>query len=389
MDPKGYSSCVSPKVKSPIDSKRAAMRNIAIMALIVLATHYALSWFSGPNNHLYWFMALFLWRYTRFIVNFFAFWLYRPSVYKTGKTQPIYTNKDVTVVLPTIDPEGDYFWECVLSCAHNRPTEIIIVTAGDQLWEKTKNVVVRLREEFKDVRFRVLSTQVASKREQVAEAIPHVKTAITVLVDDHVFWGPRFLSELLCPFSENPNVGLVGTNKRVRRLEGLSLWARFWNMLGAIYLIRHNFEIRSSNTVDGGVFVVSARTCALRTRIVQSPEFLSGYTNERFLFGALGPLNADDDNYCTRFVVNHGWDIKIQYTDDAAIETTIGVDHPIARKFLGQCRRWSRTTWRSNSASLFTERTVWARQPYCVYAVFLTSFTNFAAVVDPALVYLL
>jgi hypothetical protein len=44
-----------------------------------------------------------------------------------------------------------------------------------------------------------------------------------------------------------------------------------------------------------------------------------------------------------------------------------------------------RTTWRSNTASLITDRTIWRRQPWCVYAIFLTSLVNFAIVWDPIL----
>ena len=58
-------------------------------------------------------------------------------------------------------------------------------------------------------------------------------------------------------------------------------------------------------------------------------------------------------------------------------------------KFLSQCLRWVRTTWRSNSASLFTDRTVWLSQPWCVYAVYVTSFFNFALFYDAALLYAL
>jgi hypothetical protein len=67
------------------------------------------------------------------------------------------------------------------------------------------------------------------------------------------------------------------------------------------------------------------------------------------------------------------------------IETTLGT-YP---KFLSQCLRWVRTTWRSNSASLFTDRTVWYTQPWCVYAVHWTSFVNFALFYDGALAYTL
>lgn len=363
-----------------------ALVNLANMVAALVAVHKGSAWLAGDDGYLYWFLCLFAWRYLRFVVNLVAFWCYSPSPMPKG--QPTYLpSRDVTVIIPTVDPRGAGFQECVRSCAENRPAKIVIITAGDELYAQTVTEVRQLEQRFASTRFVVDRTQVANKRTQVALGVSHLDTAIAVLLDDHAFWGPRFLQAILCPF-EDREVGLVGTNKRVRRAEGLGVWSRFWNMLGATYLMRHNFEIRATNTVDGGVFVVSGRTCAMRTEILRHPEFLPGYTNEKFFFGLLGPLNPDDDNYNTRFVVSRGWKIKIQYSDDAEMQTTIGVDHPVASKFLGQCRRWARTTWRSNLCSFITDRSVWARQPYCVYAVYLTSLTNFAAVTDPLLVYL-
>ncbi|KAK5651644.1 hypothetical protein OQA88_11819 [Cercophora sp. LCS_1] len=360
--------------------------NFLLLAYLLVLSTYTLYTLSGEDGHLFSFLTLFTWRYLRLVVNIIAFFCYTPApIPRNAKYIP---NKDVTVILPTIDPEGADFQECVRTCCENLPAAILIITAGDVLYAKTLAAVLPFQKEFGRTEFTISRTQIASKREQVAHAIPLIRTQLTVLLDDHVFWGPNFLRSLVAPF-EDESVGLVGTNKSVRRVPNLPLWGRIWNLLGALYLIRHNFEVRATNTLDGGAFVVSARTCALRTVIIQSPAFVSGYTNERFLFGRLGPLNADDDNYVTRFVVRAGWNVKIQYTPDSCIETTVGVTAPVANKFLGQCRRWARTTWRSNSCSLFTDRSVWRCQPWSVYAVFLTSFTNFALFTDAGLVYLL
>ncbi|AEO69811.1 glycosyltransferase family 2 protein, partial [Thermothielavioides terrestris NRRL 8126] len=363
------------------------LMNVAAMVAMVAALHTFFGWLSGNDSYLYWFMCLFAWRYLRFFVNLAAFWCYSPAPPPKDREPTYMPSRDVTAVIPTVDPEGAAFRGCLESCAQNEPAKIVVVTAGDELYAAALSKVKEFEERFPLTQFVVARTQEVSKRKQVALAVPHIETDITVLLDDHVFWGPRFLQSVLYAF-EDSGVGLVGTNKQVRCPDGLGLWVRIWNMLGATYLCRHNFEIRATNTVDRGVFVVSGRTCAIRTEILRHPEFLPGYTNEKFFFGLFGPLNADDDNYVTRFVVRHGWHIKIQYTDDATMETILGVEHPPATKFLAQCRRWARTTWRSNVCSLVTDRTVWRRQPYCVYAVYLTSLTNFAAIIDPLLVYL-
>lgn len=375
-----------PNRSSPSQRKFLALLTMAIYGSVFFAIEHVFSTYLGHDSYLYWFAYLAAWRYTRFFVSLASWFAYRPA---KVQAKPRYTpKKDVTVILPTIDPTGVDFQECISTCAANSPAAIFVITAGDELLRKTKAAVQPFMEQFPLVEFTISRTNVASKREQVALAIPMVKTAITVMLDDHVFWKPNFLAGLLAPF-EDMSVGIVGTNKAVRRRDNLSPWRRICNMIGAVYLLRHNFEIRATNAVDGGVFVVSGRTCAIRTAIIQDPVYMAGYTNELFFFKRFGPLNADDDNYTTRFCVTRGWGIKIQYTPETEITTTVGIADPVATKFLGQCRRWVRTTWRSNSCSLFTDGSVWSQQPWCVYAVYFTSFTNFALFTDAALVYLI
>ncbi|CCC06055.1 hypothetical protein SMACR_00273 [Sordaria macrospora] len=366
---------------------KLASFNILSMGVIVGLIHHGIKNLSKGEQALYYFLALFIWRYLRFCINFIGFWSYKAAPMPKSNAN-YFPGRDVTVVIPTVDPLGVDFYECLTSCARNGPRKIIVVTAGEALYAQTLSAVAPVMEEFPLIHFLVTRTDIANKREQVAHVIRYISTPITVLVDDHVFWNSYdLLKSMLAPF-EDSQVGIVGTNKRVRRHEGLSVWRRFWNMLGCLYLDRHNFEVRATNAIDGGVFVISGRTVGIRTCILEDKAFQAGYLREMFFFGLLGPLHPDDDNYITRYMVKNGWRIKIQYTKEAEIETTVGVGEPVHTKFLGQCRRWVRTTWRSNTTSLFTEGTVWATQPYCVYAVYLTSFTNFALFTDAALVYL-
>jgi hypothetical protein len=350
--------------------------------LYATLTTFVLAALHHPNAP---FIILFIFRYLRLLVHIFAFfWLYKPTPISDAGTRTI-TERDVTVIIPTVEPGNPDFAECLASVLANHPRTIHIVTVGRELLAQARAIVQPFALAHPQTDIHITTTSVANKRRQVAHVLPHVRTAITLLVDDHVFWpSPRFLATAIAPF-ENPSVGAVGTNKRVRREDTSPFGFRsFWNVMGCLYLERHNFEIRATNSLDGGVFVISGRTCAYRTCILQSPRFLKGYLHERFLMGMFGPLNADDDNYITRAVVAGGWKIKIQYSDDAMIETTLGT-YP---KFLSQCLRWARTTWRSNPASLRDGR-VWRTQPWCVYAVYLTSFVNFALFYDALLFYTL
>ncbi|KAK4187907.1 glycosyltransferase family 2 protein, partial [Podospora australis] len=334
------------------------------------------------------FYLLFLWRYTRFLINCIGYVLYRPARVSNPTAAATYTPHDsVSVILPTVEPLGPDFLRCLTSCCNNNPAVVHIVTTI-QHWDDLVDEVTKVRPNYPDVRIDLRVSEIASKRAQVAVAVPMVNTDIIVMLDDHVFWPRNFLFEVLAPF-EDQGVGMVGTRKAVERRETVpDIAYRIANFLGAVYLYRHNFEVRATNTIDGGQFVISSRTCAIRTPIMKSVEFLAEYQAEYFFFNIYGPLNPDDDNYNTRFVVRKGWKIKWQDTAAATITTTIGVQEPVWGKFLGQLQRWVRTTWRSNTTSLLRDPAVWAYQPYCIYAVYLTSYTNFAILTDPLLIWL-
>lgn len=342
------------------------------------------------------FIGLWIWRYSRLFINLWFYMQYRPA---DLPAEPTVHPKDVTVVIPTVFDPITYasdLGETIETCLLNLPAEIIIVTDTEENTKTLRRLVAEIRcrlkgdssDETCNVPIRIENCPVANKREQQAVGIRLAKTSLMLFIDDHVFLKPLFLNATVCAF-ENPYVGLCGTKKTVRREvpKAESPWGRywvsFWNVMGALYLTRHNFEIRATNAADGGVFVVSGRAALVRTIIVQDEKFLSQYLNEMFLMGRLGPLGPDDDNFLTRWVTKYGWHIKIQDTHQATIETSLGRPD----KFLKQCQRWARTTYRSNTCSLLTERTVWSRQPLTVWTAFIPSLSNLALFWDAGIVY--
>jgi hypothetical protein len=126
---------------------------------------------------------------------------------------------------------------------------------------------------------------------------------------------------------------------------------------------------------------MSGRTCAFRSEILQSSLFLEGFKTERW-----GPytLNADDDNFVTRWLVSKQWKTWIQYNRECEIETTLENN----LKFLYQCSRWARSNWRSNYTSLFTEGYVLRQQPWCTYALHFATFTSLSIAFDPLFILL-
>jgi hypothetical protein len=133
------------------------------------------------------------------------------------------------------------------------------------------------------------------------------------------------------PVFENPYISLYSIKKTVRYKypETHSLWGRywelFWNIIGTLYLERYNFEIRATNTIDRGVFIVSGRAIVILTEILDN-NFCKAFTKEYFFFGLFGPLNPDDNNFIIHWVLSYPqkYKIKIQYTDSATVETILG-----------------------------------------------------------------
>ena len=171
------------------------------------------------------------------------------------------------------------------------------------------------------------------------------------MADDDVTWPRTILPWLLAPF-EDARIGGVGPCQRVKRLEIATTMEFIFNWLGAAYIERRNFEISATHGIDGGTSCMSGRTCAFRSEILQSPLFLDGFKTERW---GKFQLNADDDNFVTRWLVSNQWKTWIQYNKECEIETTL--ENNI--KFLYQCSRWARSNWRSNYTSMVTERHVW------------------------------
>jgi len=202
-------------------------------------------------------------------------------------------------------------------------------------------------------RLRCMAVKQANKRRQMARAIPEAKTTIVVFADDDVTWPRHTLRWILAPFEEARYGGVV-TCQRLRRAEDPTLSQRVWGFLGALYLERRNFDCAATTHMDGGVPCMSGRTVAYRKTILQDKKFMGGFTDEKWWFGQY-QLNADDDNFITRWMVSHGWDTYMQYHPECEVLTTLE-DNP---KFLMQCLRWARSNWRSNLTSLVHERHIW------------------------------
>ncbi|PBP27159.1 capsule polysaccharide synthase [Diplocarpon rosae] len=332
------------------------------------------------------FSLLFAFKFLKVTVHTFSFLLYRP--YPIPK-DPIFKPGDVTVIIPTVGAIDDQeFRETLKTIIANKPAHVIVCTVGRDKLEIADRVCAEKLATAKarcptHTLVRAISIDQASKRRQIFQAIQAVKTPIVALADDHVFWGEKYLESALAPF-EDPTIGGVGTNKRVLRVPFAFTWANFLNFIACLYLERHNFECTASVFIDQGVFVLSGRSVLYRTAILKHPRFEQEYCHETWFFGLVGRngFAVDDDNLLTRFTTGiAGYKVWFQNTPDSTMFTTLGKPSI----FFKQMDRWIRTTWRSNSTSLFSDQTPWKTQPWSVYAIYLSSFVNFALFYDAAL----
>lgn len=278
-------------------------------------------------------------RYFRLVVNLIAHWTYKPI---PVPQDPEYSSDDVTVIIPTIEGDGEQLHCTVRTCLATQPFEVIIVTIDANVKRAWKTAIT-----IGSKRVRVLSVAKANKRSQICEAIPHVRTRVTIFADDDVIWPHTLMPWILAPF-EDEKMGGVGTSQRLIRPENSSVWS----FLGALYLERRNFDCSACLRIDGGLPCLSGRTAAYRTHILQDEAFTFGFTNETW---RTYQLNADDDNFMTRWMFAHGWKIAMQYHKAAEVQTTL----ENGPKYLKQCLRWVRSNWRSNLTSMFHERKSW------------------------------
>ncbi|KAH8743072.1 hypothetical protein F5882DRAFT_236383, partial [Hyaloscypha sp. PMI_1271] len=68
------------------------------------------------------------------------------------------------------------------------------------------------------------------------------------------------------------------------------------NIIRALYLEYYNFEIRATNTIDRGVFIVSGRALVILTKILEN-NFYKAFINKYFFFSLFGLLNPDNNNF--------------------------------------------------------------------------------------------
>lgn len=322
------------------------------------------------------FISVFLFRYTRVALTVLGHSLYRPTAISKS---PKYKVSDVTVFIPTTDIMPETFRRVVRSVLKHPISQLIITTAGP----KAKADRTAFMTLFSDPRIMLLHQDGTGRRAQTAHAMPYVNTPLLILQDDHTYWPTEasWLQSVLTPFDE-PSTGAVSVGLEARYRGHPFSFAGFWNFLGMTYLDRRRYEYCGTYGIDRGVSTLSGRFGAFRTKIYADNNFLKAYLNER-VWHKEGPLDADDDKFHTRWLIEHGWDIALQAGPETTMTTELG-EWP---KYNGQVIRWLRTSCRSNPSSI-SHKISWVRHPYTTFTL-LAWFFRLSIFQEPLMFWLL
>ena len=146
-----------------------------ITTLNYLSDHPAISTyieeFYSLNKYAQIFVILFLFRYIRLVVNIISFLTYRSIPMPSFPGTSIFTSEDVTVIVPTVEPSGKGFRNCITSIMRNSPARIKIVTAGPGKDAQVQGV---LRSWDNNSISTPLHCEVPNKRTQICKALQKV-----------------------------------------------------------------------------------------------------------------------------------------------------------------------------------------------------------------------
>jgi hypothetical protein len=101
------------------------------------------------------------------------------------------------------------------------------------------------------------------------------------------------------------------------------------------------------------MFCHSGSTAAYRTSIFHDSAFQRLFPNESWRGRQ---LNSGDDQFLTRWLVNHDWDVTLVNDGPGRkVETKMRADW----RHILQLLRWCRNDWRACLSTLLWERHIW------------------------------
>jgi hyaluronan synthase len=251
-------------------------------------------------------------------------WLFRVTMSRLYRPVPVGYTTTTSVVVPSYREDPDIFERCLDSWLAEDPDEVIIVP------DKEDREVIRLLEQRRDPRIRMIPFAHQGKRSALGVGIRAAECDVVILTDSDTEWLPGLLKSVMAPF-EDPQVGGVGTRQNAYMPKS-SVWRRVadW-MIDIRYL-----DYVPSQGRAGAVACLSGRTAAYRRSAILP---VLGHLEHEFFIGR--QCNSGDDGRLTWLVLASGY-----HTVHQATARTVSMFPDSLQAFLKQRVRWSRNSYR-------------------------------------------
>ena len=252
----------------------------------------------------------------------------------------------VAVVCATVD-DGSKLRHALQTWLLGRPSEVWIVTNSSS-YEK----IMSSLSDIKTENVHVVKSPRTNKRAQLCEGFRRTSSDVVIIADDDTYWTSNVVSRLTAPFALRLELGAVFPEVKFRPA-GLKF--NIWETLSASRLAGDCIDIRTSITIDGGVFCASGTTAAYRGRILRDHTFSDRFQNETWMGR---PLNAGDDQSLTLWLCEHDWRCHV-IPDEGRVGFCVLTTPRTTWNHLGQLARWARSDWQACLRGTLMTKSLW------------------------------
>ncbi|RDK47531.1 hypothetical protein M752DRAFT_322597 [Aspergillus phoenicis ATCC 13157] len=298
------------------------------------------------------FWLLVCWHLVRRTLRLYGYWRMKPIPVPDN---PQMLPDCVSVIIPTIGAPAELI-PPLHAMLDNHPKEIIIVTTAALIGEMSA-VLQQFIPKEQLHKIHALDIPLPNKRNQLMRGIQAAAGEVIVLADDDVYWTKNLLQQVLGVLELEPEVGGVTTLEEAHGLDARSPETiTMWEAFEARRLSARNIDIAASSWLDGSQTVLTGRTAAYRACILKDPDYLYAFTNEYLLWRYR--MHCGDDQFTTRWLLNHGWEARIQTGAMIYCEALSDSRH------VKQTLRWARNGKISSLKRFFGSKRMWRRYPW-------------------------
>ena len=227
--------------------------------------------------------------------------------------------------IDALDAPLDSFATSLRSWLHNKPCEIIIVTADG---EQAEQITAAVRAEVPPSsitasKIHVLEAELPGRRAQLAQGVSRATGAIVASCGEDVAWPEAYLTNML-PCFEDPRVGGAGQPVIPHIPEERRDDAVITPSEAAAVRITQTREasIKATYAAARWCPALDGSAALYRASILKDPCFLEAYTNES-RHGSSRRLEVGGDSFISRWLQQNEWTIAVQAKPETSVSRTV------------------------------------------------------------------